>query len=165
MNKMRLFKIMSWVAGVALLLSACSRPIMVGSEPGIIGFNADYQPEVSEHYPSSRNGERYASEPAGLQEILVDAVIVDLGDGSPFPRVKISGTWPEPCSQLAEIKKTTSEDTFDIRLLAAPDKPACLSGSRGLSFGIDIPLNMAEKQPGTYTVSVNGKETSFEWDD
>ncbi len=165
MIKMRFLTGLGLFVSLALLLAACSEPIMVGSKPGIIGFNADYQPEVSEHYPSSPRGERSASERSGLQAIQVEAVVVDLADGSSNPTVKISGVLPEPCSQLAEIKQITSEDTFDIHLFAAPDDPACLSGDLGPSFGIDIPLNMSGKRPGTYTVSVNGEKTSFEWND
>lgn len=130
-------KVMRFLTGIgllvslALLLNACSEPIMVGSEPGIIGFNADFQPAVNEHYPSSPRGERSASESSGLQEIQVEAVIVDLGDESFIPTVKISGVLPKPCSQLAEIKQSTREDTFEIHLLAAPGNPACLPGDPG----------------------------------
>lgn len=165
MIKMRYLTGLGLFVSLALLLAGCSEPIMVGSKPGIIGFNADYQPEVSGHYPSSSRGERSASERSGLQAIQVDAVVVDLADGFSIPTVKISGVLPEPCSQLVEINLITSEDTFEIRLFAAPDDPACLPGDLGPSFGVDIPLNMAEMPAGTYTVRVNGKEASFKWND
>lgn len=165
MDKKRFLTGMGLLVSFALFLTACSEPIMVGSKPGIIGFNADFQPAVSEHYPSSPREERSAGESPGLREIQVEAVIVDLGAGSSTPAVKISGALPEACSQLAEIKQTTREDTFEIRLFAAPGNPACPSGGPGPSFGIDIPLNMAEMPAGAYTVRVNGKEASFEWND
>ncbi len=130
----------------------------------MIGFSSDYEPSNSDSHTYTTNQDQSANEPTGLQEIQVDNVRVDLGVGSPIQvMVEISGTWPGLCSQLAEIKQTTDGKKVTIHLLATPDEPSCPSDHVRLPFEIDIPLNMADKQAGTYTVSVNGKETSFDW--
>ncbi len=164
MAKTRFIKIMSWIGGMALLLSACGIPIEIGGQPVVIGISSDYDPSNGDYHTYTTNQGQSESESTGLQEIHVEDVRVEIGVGSPLPvKVKVSGTWPGLCSQLAEVKQTSDEKTFDIHLLATPDEPACPPDHLGLSFGIDIPLNMAEKQMSTYTVSVNGKETSFDW--
>jgi len=89
---------------------------------------------------------------------------VNIEIGAPIPvDVKISGTWPGPCSELAEIKQTTDGENIAIRLLATSDEPSCTTDQEMLPFEVDIPFNMTKKQAGSYTVSVNGKETSFDW--
>lgn len=164
MDKTRFLQIIRWGGAIALLLSACGMPIEIGGQPAVIGFSTDYEPSTSDSQTYTTNQDQSANEPTGVQEIQVDNVRVDLGVGSPVPvMVEISGTWPGPCSQLAEIKQTAGEETFDIYLLATPDGPDCPLDQQGLLLEINIPLNMAGKQTGTYRVNVNGKETSFDW--
>lgn len=156
MVKTRLTKIIGWVGSLALLLTACSGP-------GVIGFDLDYQASNSDHQYTS-SSEHPSSRSSELKEIQVEDVRVEIGVGSPVPvKVLVSGTWPGLCSQLAEIKETSEEKTFEIQLLATPDGADCPPDRLGLPFGIEIPLNMVEKKAGTYTVSVNGKETRFDW--
>ncbi len=147
MIKKRRFMIMiSWIAGLALLLSACSVALapVQGSQPT--------QAEQLENL----SGE--------LREVIVEGVSVDIGVGSPIPvEAVISGTWPGLCSQLAEIKQQEGERSFDIRLWATADQPTCPPDHLGLPFRIAIPLNMVEKPAGTYTITANGMKTTFDW--
>jgi hypothetical protein len=99
-----------------------------------------------------------------LREMVVEGISVEIGVGSPIPvDAVIGGTWPGLCSQIAEINQQEGERSFDIRLFATPDQPACPPDHLGLPFRIVIPLNMVEKPAGTYTVTANGVKTTFEW--
>ena len=100
-----------------------------------------------------------------LQPILVESVQVDIGVGSPIPvEIHVSGTWPDLCAQLSQVEQTIEGDRITIDLLASPADPNCPPDIVGLPFQISIPLNMVEMAVGTYTISVNGVETSFNWD-
>jgi hypothetical protein len=146
MKKNRFMIIISWVAGLALLISACSgvfTPVQ-GSQPTQVEQPVDL--------------------PGELREVIVEGVSVDIGVGSPIPvEAVISGTWPGLCSQLGEIKQQEGERSFVISLFATPDQPSCPPDHVGLPFRIAIPLNMVEKPAGTYTISANGVKTTFEW--
>jgi hypothetical protein len=152
-----------------LLLSACSKSIMVGSKPGVIGLETTYQATDSVYHESTSHNEQAINEqaidePVEFQEIQVEDVKVNIEFRAPIPvKVKISGTWPGPCSQLAEIKQTTDGENIAIRLLTTSEEPSCPTTQVMLPFEVDIPLNMTRKHVGSYTVSVNGKETSFDW--
>lgn len=166
MNRTKFLIGMGLFLSAALLLSACSRLTTVGGEPVLFGFSVDYQPANIERHPSTSRQQQPANEPERQQAIQIDGVTVHTEAGSSTPvRVKISGAWPGLCSQLAEIKQTFDGESFDIRLSGTSDRSACSSDQPGLSFWIDLPLNMAEKAAGTYIVRVNGKEHSFEWSD
>lgn len=148
----------------ALLLSTCSKPIMVESRPVVLGFDADYQATYSGFNEPTPPDEPAPDEPAELQETHLEGVSINIGFGSPNPvNVKISGTWPGLCSKLAEIKQTTNGKNISIRLLATPDETPCPPDHVRSPFEVDLPLNMADEQADTHTVSVNGKETSFDW--
>lgn len=111
--------------------------------------------------------EQPAAEPtaAGLIEIAVDNVTMEFGFGSPGKvEAVIAGTWPGLCSQLAEVRQQTTDTNFDIHVLASPDTPGCRPDQLGLPFRLAVPLNMVEKPAQTYTVSVNGVSTTFNWD-
>lgn len=146
MNEKR--TIIGIIVGLALFLSACSAPVQPAPQSQLV--------EPEKVLPSAT--------PEALKDIVVDDVRVEFGVGSPaLVKVMIAGTWPGLCSQLAEIKQVTGERSFDIRVSALPDSPACREDLLGLPFGIDIPLNMVERPAGTYTVTVNGVKTTFDW--
>jgi hypothetical protein len=147
-----------------VLLGACSKSITAGSKPIVIGLDTDYQATHDEYPASTPNTDWSPVEPVEFQMIYVEDVRVEFRYGTPtLLYANISGTWPGSCSQFAEIKQTTDGENFAIRVLATPDELPCTSNNTKLPFEINIPLNMTEKKAGTYTVNVNGKETSFEW--
>lgn len=144
--KNRFMVMIGSIAGLALLLSACSVALAPaqGNQPTPV--------------------EQTSEMPGELREMTVEGVTVDVGVGSPIPvDVVISGTWPGLCSQLAEVKQQEGERSFDIRLFAKPDQPGCPPDHVGLPFRFAIPLNMVEKPAGTYAISVNGLKTTFDW--
>lgn len=144
----RLMIVISWIAGLSLLLSACSQSIALvqGSQSTPVEQLVDFS--------------------GGLQEVAVDTVSVEVGVGSPIPvNAVISGTWPGLCSQIAEIRQQDGDRSFDIRLFATQDQPSCPPDHLGLPFGITIPLNMVEKPAGTYTVTANGVNATFDWEE
>jgi hypothetical protein len=105
-----------------------------------------------------------ASQQPGLEEIRVENLNVNVGVGSPIPvTVSLTGNWPGLCSQLAEIKQQEGDMRFDITLLATASGPGCRPDNLGLTFGLEIPLNMVEKPQGVYTVTVNSVQTTFDW--
>lgn len=115
--------------------------------------------EAQGHFP-----ELIDSVPTGLLPIPVLNAQVEIGVGSPIPvEVAVAGEWPNLCSQLAQVKTSISGQQINIELLATPADTTCPPDNIGLPFGFHIPLNMVEMQPGTYTVTVNGTQTSFEW--
>jgi hypothetical protein len=102
--------------------------------------------------------------PEGLVSVPVINAHVEFGVGSPIPsEVNVTGEWPSLCSQLAEVKTSLNGQQIDIEVLATPADATCPEDKVGLTFPLRIPLNMVEMQPGSYTVTVNGTQTSFEW--
>ena len=100
-----------------------------------------------------------------LRPIPIESVQVEIGVGSPIPVIiHISGFWPDPCAQLSRIEQTTEGDRITIDVLASPVDPNCPPDTLGLPVQTSLPLNMAEMAEGIYTVSVNGVETSFNWE-
>jgi len=145
MKKMKPWNMLYWFAGLAILISSCSTPLVSGQ-------------------PTQAAREEPENAQAGLREVIVENVSVEIGVGSPIPvEAVVSGTWPGLCAQLAEVKQQVGDASFDIRLLATPDDPTCPEDHLGLPFRLAVPLNMAEKPIGSYTVTVNGVSTSFEW--
>ena len=97
-------------------------------------------------------------------EIPVSEVSVAIGVGSPIPvDVVVAGEWPNLCAQLAQVNANITGQQISIALLANPVDPACLPGNQGLPFSVSIPLNMSGMPQGSYTVSANGLQTSFDW--
>jgi len=95
--------------------------------------------------------------------IVIDDVQIQFGVGSPIPvDVIASGTWPDLCAQLEAVKMKFIENHFEIEITASPADPTCPPDLLGLPFRLAVPLNMVEVPDGTYTVVVNGNETSFE---
>lgn len=99
-----------------------------------------------------------------LGPIDISAVNGEIGDGSPIPLEAISAsTWPDLCSQVAEIKQSVTGNRFGISVLACPAKADCPPDHVGLAFQLAIPLNMVEIPAGAYTVEVNGVQGGFIW--
>jgi hypothetical protein len=93
----------------------------------------------------------------------VASVEVQIGVGSPIPvDAFISAELPDTCAQLAEVKVTHTDFTFEITLRATPGtREECLRDT--LPFRMLVPLNMVSLPDGTYTVKVNGVSTTFQW--
>lgn len=101
---------------------------------------------------------------ASLRPVIVEDVRVTIGVGSPIPvDVFVSGTWNDLCAQLAQMEQRMVDNRFEISLMASPARSDCPPDTLGLPFRIAVPLNMVEMPAGSYTVAVNGVETSFEW--
>lgn len=148
---------------IAMLIGACSAPALFArpkqSPPVETPVNTPAAVQLPESAP-----EKIPEETQLLREMIVEDVSVEIGVGSPIPvTVTVSGTWPGLCGQLAEIRQQAGETSFDLRLLATPDGPDCPPDHLGLPFKIEIPLNMVEKPFGTYTVTANGVQTTFDW--
>jgi len=110
----------------------------------------------------------YDSVSDDYQPISVDEVEVEVGVGSPIPvHVIVSGSLPDPCSQVeyTEIKQDGSN--FIITLFATPDigGPAvdgCIKDP--MPFKMGIPLNVVDLPAGSYSVTINGSRADFELD-
>jgi hypothetical protein len=95
--------------------------------------------------------------------VTVDALQVNVGIGSPIPvHAAISAQWPSLCAQLATIEQQVLPFRFEINVAAYPGRSDCPPDYVGYGFGLEIPLNVVELPAGSYTVSVNGVETTFE---
>lgn len=101
--------------------------------------------------------------PGSLVPVDVQHVEVEVGVGSPIPvDAVVAGLWPGLCAQLAQIRQDVREFRFDITLLTDPGPADCPPDYVGLTFGMAIPINVAELQEGTYTLTVNDVSTTFE---
>jgi Tol biopolymer transport system component len=120
---------------------------------------------VSGYIPYEEQVEVAGPIQAENQVISLIDVSVEIGVGSPIPvEVVVIGEWPDLCAQLAQVNLSFQEQNqIYIDLLATPANASCPPDRVGLRFGLRIPLNMVEMQPGTYTVIVNGQTTSFDW--
>jgi len=99
-----------------------------------------------------------------FRPIQVEAVQVEIGMGSPIPvDIFVSGSWPDLCAQLAQVNQIINENQITVEILVSPVSENCPPDQLGLPFRIAIPLNMVEMAHDTYTIDVNGVETSFQW--
>ena len=98
-----------------------------------------------------------------LPELIVHDVQMQIGVGSPIPvDAFISAELPDICAQLAEVKITPTDFTFDIALRVTPGaREECQRDT--LPFRMIVPLNMVSLPNGTYTVNANGTSTTFTW--
>jgi hypothetical protein len=111
------------------------------------------------HYPDG-----VGPDSPGLVPIKVNEAHVEMGVGSPIPvDMVITGGWPSFCSQLVQVKTDLNDRQFNIDLQASPDDATCPPDLLGLSYPIRIPLNMSGLPADSYTVLVNGYQTSFDW--
>jgi hypothetical protein len=94
----------------------------------------------------------------------VDFLAVEFGVGSPIPvQVVIDASFPDPCAQLVTVQQSRAGSAFDIAVMTSPADEACASPMGSLPFRFALPLNAAGLEPGTYTVTVNGKTTTFNY--
>jgi hypothetical protein len=100
-----------------------------------------------------------------LRPLPVEAVTVEVGVGSPIPiDVVASGTWNDLCAQLARVEQKQDGNRIEISLSASAEQPDCPPDNLGVPFRVAVPLNPVEMETGEYQISVNGVETTFEWD-
>jgi hypothetical protein len=99
--------------------------------------------------------------PETLRPLVVAAVSVDVGVGSPgLLEIVASGDWPDLCAQVTSRIDGTD---INISLFATAANPSCPPDYIGVPFRIGIPLNPVELPDGTYTATVNSVSTSFLW--
>jgi hypothetical protein len=122
------------------------------------GTHADFKLDTA----NSTSILRTADTPIIKDDIQVDDVYVDHGIGSPLPvHAIVSANLPSACAQLGEIRFHRDGYNFFIRLVAdVPAQTDC--GPDTLPIRLEIPLNIAGLEEGTYTVMVNGVSTSFD---
>lgn len=95
-------------------------------------------------------------------DIQVDSVNVEIGQGSPIPVHAIVGlSLPNSCAQLGEVRVHRDGITFFVRLVAyIVEGKGCIEDS--IPFRAEIPLNIAFAPEGPYEVNVNGVTASFD---
>lgn len=99
-----------------------------------------------------------------LGSIDISAVNAGIGEPSPIPLEAIAaGTWPDLCSQVAEIKQSVTWNRFGISVLPSSAKADCPPDHVGPAFRLTIPLNMVEIPAGAYQVEVNEVQGGFNW--
>jgi hypothetical protein len=141
------------VAVSPLLLSACAsnqtpQPLPTEAIP----------PETLQSLPTQ------ATPPETLRPLVVAAVSVDVGVGSPgLLEIVASGDWPDLCAQLAQVTSRIDGTNINISLSATAADPSCPPDYLGVPFRIGIPLNPVQLPEGTYTATVNSISTSFVW--
>src|SRR5574338_350896 len=129
-----------------LILNACS-PVTIAASSG-------QQPTPVQSFDQV---------PVAYQPIPVDHVGFQIGVTSPEAvEVVASGTWPDSCSQIAEVQTQRSDFKIDFTVLAST-VGTCPAGQPGPPIRFVIPLNEAGLQNGTYTITVNGISNTFDW--
>ena len=132
------------ISALVLILNACSPFTITGS-------SGEQPTPIVEMMP-----------PAGYQSVTVSQVDVEVGVGSPIPvEIVASGTWPDLCSQIAEVQSEVNDFQIDVIVLASSTSP-CPPDQLGLPFRLAFPLNVVEMEAGTYTISVNGTSTTLD---
>jgi hypothetical protein len=158
----RINRIVFLIIVLALIVTSCAAPGAAPLESETPVMTAELPAATQVAVPTEVVPP--TAEPDALRPIDVQNVGVEIGVGSPIPvEVAVAGSWPDLCAQLAEVRQTMSGGRFEIALLASAADPACPPDHLGLPFGIAIPLNMVEMEPGGYTVAVNEVETAFDW--
>jgi hypothetical protein len=115
------------------------------------GVTASFDPHL---VPAENQEER--------KPIQVEHVGVQAGEGSPIPvEIVASGTWPDLCSQIAEVQSKVNGFEIDVTVLASTASP-CPPDRLGLPFRYAFPLNIVEMEAGTYTITVNGTSTTLD---
>ena len=96
-------------------------------------------------------------------DIQVDDVSMDIGVGSPIPvHAIVSGSLPNACAQLGEIRLHRAQDTFFVQLIAIQSANMDCDKNSAPPFRLEIPLNIVGLSAGTYQVNVNGAATAFD---
>ncbi len=140
---------------LGLMLAACAGNAVTPSISPTqeVGTQATMPASVTSTAPAS-----------DLRPMLVEAVSVEIGQGSPIPvEAVVSGTWNDLCAQLARAEMSRDGNRFDIRLYATPAQEDCPADFVGLPFRFAVPLNMVEMPAGAYTAMAFGGFDTFEW--
>lgn len=129
---------------LVLLLNACS-PLTIVQSSGEQSAPVEEYEAVSSRQP-----------------VVVEHVGFQVGVGSPIPvEVIASGTWPDLCSQIAEVQSQV--DGFEIHVtLLTSNAESCPPDQLGLPFRFALPLNIVEMPAGTYTITVNGVSNTLD---
>ncbi len=99
-------------------------------------------------------------------DIQVDGVNVEIGEGSPNPvHAKVRLSLSNTCTQVGEIRLHRDGTTFYVQLIAdIAERADCqenpLTGP--LPYWMAIPLNIVNLPEGPYEVNVNGVTVSFD---
>lgn len=103
-----------------------------------------------------------ANMPIAKTDIQVDDVYVDHGIGSPLPvHAIVSANLPSACAQLGEIRFHRDGKNIFVRLVAyIPAQTEC--NTDDIPIRLEVPINIAGLEEGTYTVTVNGANTTFD---
>jgi hypothetical protein len=135
---------------MVFVLASCAPAVIVSS----VGVKPTPVVETEEVVPAPA---------VELPKLTVHDVQIQIGVGSPIPvDAFVSAELPDTCAQLAEVKMTQQDFTFEISMSVTPGTRAeCMRDT--LPFRIAIPLNMVNQPEGTYTVNVNGVSTTFQW--
>lgn len=103
------------------------------------------------------------SNAANYQAVAVDHVEVEVGVGSPIPvEIVASGTWPDRCAQITEVRSEKQGFQIDVTILASTVS-SCPPDLLGAPFRYALPLNIVEMPAGKYTITVNDVSTIFDW--
>jgi hypothetical protein len=108
-------------------------------------------------------GEDAGQSTEGWQVVQVDQVDVEFGQGSPFPvHAAVALSLPGQGSQISQITQRLEGPEFIITVLAvSPGSDGAMIDT--LPYRMWLPLNMAGLPADTYTVTVNGVSTSFQF--
>jgi hypothetical protein len=95
-------------------------------------------------------------------DIQVDSVNIEIGQGSPIPvHAIVSLRLPNTCAQVGEMRLHREGTTFFVRLIAyIAERIDCKADS--IPFRAEIPLNIVDLPEGPYEVNVNGVTASFD---
>jgi len=75
-------------------------------------------------------------------------------------QVIASGNLPDPCTEIYEINQEREENTFFVSIKTYRPPGPCIQVLA--PFEVKIPLNVYGLLAGTYTVDVNGVQTTFD---
>jgi len=154
---LRLIKSQFILVAAVLVLAACAPTAIVSSSgvqpTPVVETQEAVQPATA--VPTTA--------PRELPKLKVHDVQMQIGVGSPFPvDAFISAELPDTCAQLAEVKMTQKDLSFEITMSVTPGtREECFRDT--LPFRMVVPLNMVNQPEGTYTVNVNGASTTFQW--
>jgi Tol biopolymer transport system component len=164
-NNNRVLIIILAVVGVLFIAGCLVIAIGMGAFSTIATTRSQATPAVYGNMPPDEQVEIAGPTRVDQIPISIHDANVEIGVGSPIPvDVVVVAEWPSLCAQLAQVNMRFVEQTqIYIDLLATPTDPSCPPDLVGLRYGLRIPLNMVEMPPGTYTVTINGLQTSFDW--
>ena len=122
------------------------------------GVGADFSIDSSD---STATDLRTPNMPIYKDDLLVDDVSIEVGNGSPLPvHAVVSAKLPKSCGQLGEVQMYRADNTFFVHLVGhLPAQSEC--DPTPLPLRLEMPLNIVNLPEGTYEVNVNGVTTTF----